>query len=159
MFIQRSWRWAIEACFVLVSITLLKIWVFPFFISIWFPTNDLSSLMLEWTLIMVGIITCFIYIGLGSSAKFSHHLSLSEAIICFIIIHSPLFFADLLEIKTWWENMIGDLLALFFPKQSLSMGLLFFIYFSLFLLGRGVQVKESRDHQENSMMKVSQKNE
>ncbi|TCS93380.1 hypothetical protein [Hazenella coriacea] len=161
MFIQRYWRWWIEATFVLISITLLKIWVFPFFISIWFPTNDLSSLMLEWTLIMVGIITCFIYIGLGSSAKFSHRLSLSEAIICFFIIHIPLLlpeWAGMLEIKTGWKNMIGDLFALFFPKQSLPLGLMFSIYFSLFLFGRGIQVQETYDQERDSLTKVTQKN-
>jgi hypothetical protein len=60
--VMRWGRFGFEVAFVLSMMILLKEWIFPFFISIWFPTNELSAWMYDWTVIMVGIITFFIYL-------------------------------------------------------------------------------------------------
>lgn len=155
----RYLRMWMETTFVVTMIMLLKSWIFPFFIYIWFPTNDLSSLMLEWTVLMVGMITCFIYLGLGSSAKYVHQLSIMESFFLFLLIHVPLFllgFSGWSEIHLVWQNLIGDLFALFAPEQMISEIQLFFIYLLFFLMGRIIQVKDQEPEEKEKQAYLRQ---
>ncbi|SEN28339.1 hypothetical protein [Lihuaxuella thermophila] len=151
----RWWRLGMEMLFVLSAIIVLKIWVFPFFISIWFPADDLAAMLQEWTVIMVGIITCFIYLGLGSSAKHVYQLSKREAAAVFLTVHFPvvLWAGELYET---WVGLIKDLVQLFLSPSSLY-GIYFLTAcFALFLLGRGIRVKD--EQQMNDKVLVKRKN-
>ncbi|EGK13947.1 hypothetical protein HMPREF9374_0480 [Desmospora sp. 8437] len=86
----RAGALAVEMVFVLASVIWLKEWVFPFFISQWFPQADTASQMLEWILLVIGVITCFIYVGLGSSAWNHHGLKAGPSLGVFLVIHLPL---------------------------------------------------------------------
>lgn len=151
----RLWRLGIEMLFVLSAIIVLKIWVFPFFISIWFPTDDLAAMLQEWTAIMVGIITCFIYLGLGSSAKHVYQLSKREAAAVFLAVHLPGILWPK-ELYGAWVGLLEDLVRLFL-SQSAFYGIDFLIIcFGLFLLGRGIRVRD--EEQMNEQVLVKRKN-
>ncbi|MBA4496056.1 hypothetical protein ACFO25_16655 [Paenactinomyces guangxiensis] len=158
----RYWRLGLETLFVISVIIILKMWVFPFFISIWFPTDDLSALMQEWTVLIVGMITCFVYLGLGSSAKHVYQFSAIRAAALFFIIHLqwllPVFFL-FNDIITVWLRLIGDFVSLFSPGQSFSYPYFVIVYLGLFLLGRGIRVKDEKNVAKKSDMRrfISQK--
>ncbi len=118
----RAGAMAVEMVFVLASVILLKEWVFPFFISQWFPQADTASQMLEWILLVIGVITCFIYIGLGSSAWNHHGLKVGPSLAVFLAVHFPLLLPALSTVPgivftDVWSGLIGDGLRLFNPAR------------------------------------------
>jgi hypothetical protein len=143
---QNYLRLGCEAIFVLKAIIILKSWIFPFFISIWFPIDDLSSQMIHWTVLMVGVVTCFLYLGLGSLSKFGYHFTSRDALFFFTFFHLPFFLpiSFMKEAKETWLSLFGDFLSLFFAQVpfSVSQNGIFFFYLLLFFLGRKVQVME-----------------
>ncbi len=143
---QNYLRLGCEAIFVLKAIIILKSWIFPFFISIWFPIDDLSSQMIHWTVLMVGVVICFLYLGLGSLSKFGYDLTTWDAFCFFLFFHLPFFlpFSFMQEAKEIWLRLFGDFLSLFLAQVPFSIspnGIVFF-YFLLFFLGRKIQVLE-----------------
>jgi len=50
-----------EMVFVLVSVAVLKDWLFPFLIKHWFADADLVSAQLEQTAVLAGAITALLY--------------------------------------------------------------------------------------------------
>lgn len=144
----RAGAMAVEMVFVLASVILLKEWVFPFFISQWFPQADTASQMLEWILLVIGVITCFIYIGLGSSAWNHHGLKVGPSLAVFLAVHFPLLLPALsivpgIVFTDVWSGLIGDGLRLFNPARwtfhPVTLGGLTCL---LFLLGRRIRVTE-----------------
>ncbi|MFC4078075.1 hypothetical protein [Salinithrix halophila] len=144
---------AVEAGFVIGAVIALKEWIFPFFIWRFFPTGDLAALMLEWMMIMVSVITCVIYLGLGSSARHLHGLSLNRSVFLFLSSHLPLillcspisrqipFLSPVHEAAKDWGGLIGDGLQLFHPLLEWDLPLLpGGMALVLFLTGRFVQV-------------------
>ncbi|MFD1426088.1 hypothetical protein JOD24_002895 [Kroppenstedtia sanguinis] len=163
----RAGALAVEMIFVLVSVILLKEWVFPFFISQWFPQADIASQMLEWILLVIGVITCFIYVGLGSSAWNHHGLKAGSSLGVFLMIHLPLLVPIVgsevpgMAFTDAWSGLIGDGLRLFHPARwtfhPVTLG---GIACLLFLLGRKIRVTErkpGRSQQMNSGRKVWEK--
>ncbi|PTX59918.1 hypothetical protein C8P63_11063 [Melghirimyces profundicolus] len=148
----RAARLAMEMGFVLASVAALKEWVFPFFIWQWFPAADTASAMLEWILIVVGVITCFLYLGLGSSSKYIYGLAPVSSLGVFLAVHLPLLLPLLLRENShawWWHRipaawgaLIGDGVELFTPDRW-EMDPLSVSAFSclLFLMGRWVKVE------------------
>lgn len=134
---SRFFNWALEASFVISTLLLLKLWVFPFFIHLWFQGVEPIP---EWTMLIFAVVSCVIYIGLGSSAKYIYGLPWIGALFGVIALHVPLFFSK--EALAVWQGLLFDGLSLFLPKQTLSSLLLSSIYLGFFLLGRGVFVKE-----------------
>jgi hypothetical protein len=148
----RLWRLGIEMLFVLSAIIVLKIWVFPFFISIWFPTDDLAAMLQQWTAIMVGIITCFIYLGLGSSAKHVYQLSKREAAAVFFAVHLPgVLWAG--KLYGTWVGLVEDLVRLFLSQFTFYGIYFFMVCFGLFLLGRGIRVRDEEQMKEQVLLK------
>lgn len=147
----RLWRLGIEMLFVLSAIIVLKIWVFPFFISIWFPTDDLAAMLQEWTVIMVGIITCFIYLGLGSSAKHVYQLSKREAAAVFLAVHLPVLWPG--KLYETWVDLFGDLVRLFLSQFTFYGAYFLLASFGLFLLGRGIRVRDQEQMHEQVLVK------
>jgi hypothetical protein len=135
-------RFSLEVAFVISMLIILKGWVFPFFISIWFPTNELSAWMYDWTVIIVGIITCFIYCGFGSSARYHYQFSLLEGILLFLCLHLFLLFGMFGEFSRQWSHLLGDLLALFVPASHVEGWQFLLIYLLFFLVGKRVQIDE-----------------
>lgn len=163
----RTGALAVEMVFVLASVMMLKEWVFPFFIAQWFPVADTASQMLEWILIVVGVITCFIYMGLGSSARNHHGLGAASSLAVFSAIHLPLLLPDVLSALPWtglsdaWWGLIGDGLRLFTPDRwtfhPFTLGMMACM---LFLFGRRVKVVERESqalHRIKSVRKVWEK--
>ncbi|RAL22614.1 hypothetical protein [Thermoflavimicrobium daqui] len=147
--VRREYFWfACEAFLVLMMIIVLKIWVFPFFISIWYPTDDVSSQMMMWTVLIISVITCFIYLGLGSSAKYTYGFSFLKAVCLFIIFHLPLFIplAFLEKMKIDWLRLFGDFLFLFSVGDFIAFSLewMILVYFLFFLAGRKVEVRDQK---------------
>lgn len=152
----RIWRFTLEFFFVLICIFILKIWVFPFFISIWFPISDLTELLHEWTLLMVGVITLFVYIGLGSTAKWNFHLSWKEASLLFFLYHLPLFILPwewVQQIKLNWIHLVGELFILFGWKEFGASFTILTTVWVMFLLGRMMKIKEKEDQGKRSFNK------
>ncbi|MFD1395024.1 hypothetical protein ACFQ49_00420 [Kroppenstedtia eburnea] len=145
----RAGALAVEMVFVLASVIWLKEWVFPFFISQWFPQADTASQMLEWILLVIGVITCFIYVGLGSSAWNHHGLKAGPSLGVFLVIHLPLLLPVALSavpgtaFTDAWSGLIGDGLRLFNPARwtfhPVTLGVITCL---LFLLGRRIRVTE-----------------
>jgi hypothetical protein len=135
---RRIWSFLLEGWFVLGVLILLKRWIFPFFLQIWFPVGDTASLLAEWTAIMVGCVALAVYIGLGSSAKDRHQFTLFQSLVSFALLHSVLFIPSLfLE----WHRLINDLFALFrFPLREHP--ILFLLPLLFFVLGRTLQMQE-----------------
>ncbi|SDW59424.1 hypothetical protein SAMN05444487_104218 [Marininema mesophilum] len=146
---------AIEIGFVLTTVIVLKEWVFPYFIWRFFPTGDMAARMGEWMMIIVGVITCIIYLGLGSTSRQLYRLSVIEAIQVFALIHLPLLIVGWLNLPTTqlftliqgggeaWSRLIGDGIRLFEPSLSLNLMLLSeWIALILFLCGRNLRVLE-----------------
>lgn len=148
-------RFWLESAFVIINLILLKVWVFPFFISIWFPTNDLASMMLEWTVIMVGIVTLFLYFSLGSIAKHIYHFRSNEASLLLAILHLPLFFPVLGVISDEWNRLLTDLFSLFsldlleWPSSQI------WICWGLFLLGRRVVLVDQKEQKRKRLQMKS----
>lgn len=143
--------WVGEITFILVVVLLLKEWVFPWLIWLWFPTGDDAARMLEWMVIMVGVITLFAYAGFGSVSAHGYQLSGIEATVTWFLIHLPLaviFFSPLRTIP-WlndifhaWNGLIGDGLRLFIPELPLETGLIPLICLLFFWMGRSIRVLE-----------------
>ncbi|SFS94637.1 hypothetical protein [Marininema halotolerans] len=146
---------SVEIGFVLAMVLILKEWVFPYFIWRFFPTGDMAAKMGEWMVIIVGVILCVIYLGLGSTSRQIYQLSLTQALQVFALIHLPLWLIGglpltLMKPLTWiqeagkaWSRLIGDGLRLFDP--SLSIDLMFlsaWVALCLFLCGRNLRVSE-----------------
>jgi hypothetical protein len=146
---MRWGRFSLEVAFVLSMMVIFKGWVFPFFISIWFPTHELSSWMYDWTVIIVGIITCFIYFGFGSSAKYHYQFSLLEGVILFLCLHLFMLFEIFGAFSRQWSHLLGDLIALFFPASPMEEWQLLFIYFFFFLIGQRVQIHEKETEEKS----------
>jgi hypothetical protein len=127
----------LEGWFVFGVLIALKRWVFPFFLQIWFPVGDTASMLAEWTAIMVGCVALVAYIGLGTSAKSLHQLSMNQSIVAFALLHLVLLIPSVfLE----WNWLIGDLFALFrFPLKENPV--LFLFPLLLFLFGRLLQTQ------------------
>lgn len=141
----RIWRFSLEFFFVLICIFILRIWVFPFFISIWFPVSQMTELLHEWTLLMVGIITLFVYIGLGSTAKWSFHLNWKVASFLFCFYHLPLFVLPwdwVQQIRIDWTYLMAELFVLFGWKEWSTSLTVLIVAWTMFLLGRWVKIKE-----------------
>jgi hypothetical protein len=149
--VMRWGRFSVEVAFVISMITVLKGWVFPFFISIWFPTNELSSRMYDWTAIVVGMITCFIYFSFGSVTKYEYHFSWLEGILFFSFLHFFMIFEVFGEFSRQWGHLFGDLITLFIPFVHLEGLQLFFIYLFFFLLGKGVRIREKEIKERSSL--------
>ncbi|SFJ58646.1 hypothetical protein [Thermoflavimicrobium dichotomicum] len=145
---KREYIWlGIEAFFVLMAMILLKIWIFPFFISIWFPTGDLSSQMFTWTMLIMAVMTCFIYLGLGSQAKYLYRLSHSEAIFFFLLFHLLFYLPNpyLESVQIHWLRLGGDLIFLFsLQPVPFSLQWVVFFYLLFFQIGRSIQVLENQ---------------
>ncbi|WP_044640224.1 hypothetical protein [Risungbinella massiliensis] len=135
-------RFWLECSLVLASLISLKTWVFPFFISIWFPTNDLASLMMEWTVIMTGIVTLFLYFSLGSVAKQVYRFRSNEASLVLAVLHLPLFFPLLGVFSDEWQRLLTDLFSLFSFNLLDWPGSQIWICWSAFLLGRKIKIME-----------------
>lgn len=144
-----------EMIFVLASVMMLKEWVFPFFVWRLFPTGDLAAQMLEWMMIMVGVITCFIYLGLGSSSKYFLHLSGKEGVYVFCLVHLPFPLIEwsglnavpglvwLDSVGQSWSGLIGDGMKLFIPMSwAHSAGWLTLFTLFLFIVGRRLKVED-----------------
>ncbi|MBA4543152.1 MULTISPECIES: hypothetical protein [Thermoactinomyces] len=138
----------------------LKQWFFPFLISLWFHDSLIADMVTEWTVLIVGAFTFFIYLGLGSSAKHVHHLPMRQSILGFVIFHLPLLLENAPLVQSFcrdWKNLLGDLLVLFFPWHFFSSLEIFMVYLLLFLFGRVIKItdldeeragmKEERLHQ------------
>lgn len=147
----RTGALAVEMVFVLTWVMMLKEWVFPFFITRWFPAADTASRMLEWILIVISVITCLIYVGLGSSARNHHGLGAASSLMVFLAIHLPLLLPDFLLAFSWigladaWWGLVGDGLQLFTPARwtfhPFTLGMVTCL---LFLFGRRVKVVERK---------------
>lgn len=138
---SRLLYWLFEAVFVISALIVLKLWVFPFFIHLWFqevlPIPD-------WTMLVFGVVTCVLYIGLGSTAKHIYGLPWIGAMIGFLSLHA-LMLLNLPFIKEAagaWQGLLLDGISLFLPKQTLSPLFISLIYAGLFIVGRGVAVPE-----------------
>jgi hypothetical protein len=161
----RVGRFCLEFLIVIGLVMALKIWFFPLLISFWFPARLVADHLMEWTVLIIGVMMMFIYLGLGSSGKQTHGLSLWQATAVFSGLHL-LFFIQTVSVidqfYLYWKDLIGDLLALFFPKQTIHDWHLVIIYFILFLAGRGIQVKEEKteEHRDNqkSSIPLNEKN-
>lgn len=158
---------ATEMLFVLSAVGCLKEWVFPFFIWQWFPSADTASQMLEWVFIVVGVMTLFIYIALGSSAKNSYGLTTVSSLGVYLAIHLPL----LLVAPTggnpsaalWWQKLsvswwglIGEGVELFVPARWMFHPYtIFLLAGGLFLLGRWVRVVDEENREEAKHFRMS----
>lgn len=144
-----------EMVFVLASVMVLKEWVFPFFIWRLFPTGDMAAQMLEWMMIIVSVITCFIYLGLGSSSKHFLHLTRKEGVYVFCLLHLPFPLMEwsglnavpgsvwLDSIGQSWSGLIGDGMKLFIPLSWIhSAGWLTLFTLFLFMVGRRLKVED-----------------
>jgi hypothetical protein len=158
--VKRYRRIGAEIFLIVAVVISLKRWFFPFLISLWFHDSLIAEMITEWTVLIVGAFTFFIYLGLGSSAKHVHHFNMLKSIFGFAIFHFPLLLENLPPIQSFchdWKNLLGDFLILFFPSHFFSSFEIFIIYLILFLLGRGIKItdfdqenaerKEKRLHQ------------
>lgn len=144
----KTGHFVIEFLFVIGSVVLLKNWIFPLLISFWFPVRFVAEQFLEWTMIIVGAMMVFIYLGLGSSSKQDHRLSLLQAIGVFSGLHLLFFiptfpFVD--QIYIYWEYLIRDFFSLFFPRQTFYTWQFVIVYFLLYLAGRAIRVKDEKE--------------
>lgn len=137
-------RFWLECSFVLLTILTLKIWVFPFFITLWYPTDDLSAQMMEWTVIMVGVVTLFLYLGLGSISKHVYHFGSHEASCLLAVLHLPLFFPLAGIFSDEWNHLLNDLMSLFSIDLLEFPGSQVWICWTLFLLGRKIALSNKK---------------
>lgn len=144
----KTGHFVIEFLFVIGSVVLLKNWVFPLLISFWFPARFVAEQFLEWTMIIVGVMMVFIYLGLGSSSKQTYRLSLPEAVGVFSGLHLLFFipaFPFVNQIYIYWEDLIRDFFSLFFPRQTFYTWQFVVVYFLLYLAGRMIRVKDEKE--------------
>lgn len=147
-----------EFLLVIGLVIALKNWVFPLLISFWFPAQFVADHLMEWTMLIIGVMMMFIYLGLGSSSKQIYELSVLQATAVFLGLHLLFFIQTVSVIDQFylhWEDLIGDLLALFFPKQTFYNWHLVVIYFILYLAGRGIQVKDEQLQEDSDSRKSS----
>ncbi|SFF75717.1 hypothetical protein SAMN04488025_104162 [Planifilum fulgidum] len=153
-----------EMAFVLVSVALLKEWLFPLFIGYWFTDAELAAAQLERTAILTGTVTAIIYAGLGSSAKYGHGLSYTRSLGAFAAVHAPVLLSwipaldslSLLRfIRLTWEGLLGDALGLFrlvnpdaLPVATLLLALL------LYTAGRGLRIEDQKRREEPDRRRV-----
>lgn len=149
------WGLGIEMIFTLGSAFVLKEWIFPFIIWQWFFPSDLAATLLEWTVIMTGVICCFIYLGLGSSSRYAYGLRYSESFFVLLVVHLPLglgllpLFKDqpipILEfLAAGWQSLTMEWLKLLTSSPLLDSPVIAWLFCTLlFALGRLVQVKET----------------
>ncbi|MBA4602561.1 hypothetical protein [Thermoactinomyces mirandus] len=143
----KAGHFVIEFLFVIGSVMLLKNWIFPLLISFWFPALLAAELFLEWTMIIVGAMMIFIYLGLGSSSKQAYRLSLIQAVGIFFGLHFLFFiptFSLVDQFYMYWEHLIKDFFSLFFPRQTFYTWQLVTVYFILYLVGRTIRVKDEK---------------
>ncbi len=143
----KSGHFVIEFLFVIGSVILLKNWVFPLLISFWFPPRLAAEQFLEWTMVIVGTMMVFIYLGLGSSSKQVYRLSLLQAVGVFSGLHLLFFistFSFVDKIYMYWEYLIRDFFSLFFPRQTFYTWQFVIVYLFLYLAGRTIQVKDEK---------------
>ncbi|OYD09709.1 hypothetical protein [Paludifilum halophilum] len=147
---ENRWGLATEMIFVLTVITVLKEWIFPFYIWRFFPSGDLAALMLEWMMILVSVMTCFIYLGLGSTAKHIYGLRRREGWMVFAAVHIPLFLTGFIpflpsSVFAIWYGLVGDGVQLFTQTSWLiHPGTIILLLCVLFLTGRGLKVVEEK---------------
>jgi hypothetical protein len=149
--IWRYGRLGVETGIVIAVLIGLKVWFFPLIIALWFPGSPLAERLTEWTVIMVGIITLFIYLGLGSTSKYVYRFSTIQAALGFAVWHFPILSAELPLFHTYymcWKNLLGDFLSLFFPSHFFSSYEVLIIYLTLYLLGRKIRVTELAEEKE-----------
>lgn len=153
---SRLLSWAFEASFILSALILLKLWVFPFFIHLWFQG---VAPIPEWTMLIFAVVTCIVYIGLGSTAKHVYSLPWTGSVLGFVALHAPFFlnFPFIKGVSSAWQGLVSDGLSLFLPKHILSPFLLASIYAGLFILGRGVVVQEKEEGQTQEKGFIRQK--
>lgn len=149
------WRLGIEMTFVLSAAFILKEWFFPFIIWFWFQTTDLASTLLEWTAIMCGVVSWFIYLGLGSSAKYGYKLRLRDSFFVFLTFHLPLWIGfisygdqpiPILHLfANGWYRLTTEWLHLFFSTPLIDHPTIpWLLSFSLFIVGHLIQITEKR---------------
>lgn len=155
-----------EMAFVIVSVAILKEWLFPFLIRHWFTDAELVSAQLELTAILTGAITALLYMGLGSTAKHVYGLSYISSLGVFAAVHAPvlagwIFVGDSLPIvghlRLTWEGLLGDALGLFrvmepgyLPSAVLLLSLL------LYTAGRKIRIEDRQEKrgQENRRVRI-----
>jgi glucose-6-phosphate-specific signal transduction histidine kinase len=142
---KESGQFAVEMAFVLTMVWLLKEWVFPFWISKLFQNGDATAMMTEWMILMVAVITGIVYIGLGSSAKYQHALSFSNATLIFAAVHGTYWLSGTFFplIREGCTGLLGDGIRLFAGGREVEPLIIVTACYLLFLLGRKVNVKES----------------
>jgi len=154
----RVGRFSVEFLLVIGLVIALKNWVFPLLISFWFPAHFVADHLMEWTMLIIGVMMIFIYLGLGSSGKHIYGLSMMHATFVFLGLHL-LFFIQTVSVidqfYLYWEDLIGDLLALFFPKQTFYTWHPVIIYFILYLVGRGIRVKDEKIEEHHKKVRLS----
>lgn len=151
----KRWRLGVEMTFVLSTAFILKEWFFPFIIWSWFQTTDLASTLLEWTAIMSGIVSWFIYLGLGSSAKYGYGLRFRDSFFVFLTLHLPLWMGfisygdqpiPILHLfSNGWYSLTTEWLHLFLSSSLIDHPAIpWLLSFSLFALGHLIQITEKR---------------
>lgn len=164
------WRLALEMTFVLGTAFILKEWFFPFIIWSWFQTTDLAATLLEWTSIMSGVISYFIYVGLGSSAKYGYGLRPQESFFIFLAFHFPLWLGFLSYggqpipffpfLAAGWYSLTTEWLHLFTSASLLHHpAMTVLLSFFLFSFGHLIQVTEQRRRIPMKTRKVLDRNE
>lgn len=148
--LQRIMRFAGEGSILVLVLLLFKTQIFPFFIQLWYPTGEHMDKMRDLIFLIVGIITIFIYIGLGSCSRNDFQLSWTTSILVFLLWHFPLLFSDGLGFAYGWQHLLSDLFALLIPSLRIDALLILGIYLLLFLLGRTLNISESMIEEDSS---------
>lgn len=153
-----------EMVFVLVSVAVLKEWLFPFFIRNWFADADLVSAQLELTAVLAGAITALIYTGLGSAAKHVHGLTYAQSLGAFAAVHAPVLVGRIpagdplslfRSVHLTWEGLLGDALAPFrvVEPEFLSNAVLL-LTLLLYTMGRGIRVEDGQEREKPAEQRV-----
>jgi hypothetical protein len=131
-----------EITFVIAILLLTKYGIFPFLFG-QLTDGEETWRLLVWSQIVFGLLSCFVYFGLGSISRQVYTLTRREAIGCYLLLHLPLFLP--FSLASDWKRLLTDAWALFLPHASLKMGLVILIYLLLFMGGRCCQMVEQTD--------------
>lgn len=121
---------------------MMKMWFFPLMIYLWFPTDDLSSTLLESIDIMTGLFSLLFYIGFGSLTKYQYQFNTLEAIALFVLLH--LIILCMVPFVHVWSHLLSDAFILYSPSIIGGIWELIGMYFCCFLFGRKLEVKEAQ---------------
>lgn len=91
--IKQLARLIAEGSILLLVLLLLKNEVFPFYMSIWYPAGEHAEKMRDLIYLIVGMVTAFVYVGIGSSSRHAFQLSFFQSATVFFFWHSPFIFA------------------------------------------------------------------